>query len=314
MNLRYLKKELEFSESVGIVYGMVGQYLVTFSLKRKSVELFIDAKIDPADTVAVDRLRAFIQNNAVGYHITASSLSNTGISMTLSGKDQEVMMELVNILINELRLLKISGATHCSNCGEPIEGKQQMVKIGSHAHVCDSPCAERIMGSDKAKAARVKIVKRGLPGFFGALIFSGLAAALYFFLGIKSLPCYYAAVLIPVAADLGFFLFGGKRGWAKMTACALLPLFFFALAVFGLLLYPAYAQWTADGYLFTFAEFINTTLNALKTSTVLAEGFNRQLLFGGICLTIGYVAALPSAYARPIPYFALLKPRGRGKS
>lgn len=315
MNLRHLKKELELSESVGILYGTIEHYLVTFSLKPKSVELFIDAKIDPADTVAVDQLRTFIQSNATGYHVTASSLSNTGISITLTEKDQEVIIELLHLLINELKMLKINGANYCSNCGELIENESKMVKIGSHAHICDDQCADRIMTSDKAKAARVKVVKRGLPGFLGALIFTAAAAALYYFLGIKALPCYYAAVLIPIAADLGFFLFGGKRGWAKLTSCTLLPLLFFFVAIWGLFIYSVHVQWTADGYVFTFAELITTALENLKASPTLAEGFySRQLLFGGICMAVGYVATLPTAYTRPAPYFSLLKSRGDGKN
>lgn len=315
LSLKHLKKELDLIEGFGIYYAVFETYVVTFADKNKETDIFVDAKVDPSDTDAVNRLRTFIQNNANGYKITASSLSNTGVSMTVSEKDQDVVLELFYLLINQLKILKIKGSDYCANCGELIDGRRETVKIGNHAHSCDVECAERIMSSDKAKAAKTKVAKRGLPGFLGALLFTIIGTVPYFILGYNGFPCSYAAVLIPLMCGAGFFLFGGKRGWAKFLSCLLLPLFFYCLGAFALLGYSIYNVWWNLGYVFTISEIISAILNNLKDNDMLREGFVfRQLLFGGVFLLIGYVFTLPNAYSKPEPYFALLKDKSYGKN
>jgi len=308
LNLKYLRKELDFTEAAGVVYGCYENYIVTFSLKNKEVEVFVDAKVDPSDTEVVERLRAFIQNNANGYKITASSLSNTGVSMTVRVRDQEVILELFYLLINQLKVLKVSGADRCANCGEEIPDKRKLVKIGAHVHACDAECATRIMSSDKAKAARTKVSKRGFPGFIGALLFSLVAAIPYFLLGYHGMTCHYAAILIPIACGVGFFLFGGKRGWAKLVTCILLPVLVFAAAAVVTLGYTYYRLLLSQGYVVSIIEISDQIIEAVSPNAELfTVMIQRQLLFGAIFLAIGWLFTVPTAYQRPDPYFALLK-------
>jgi hypothetical protein len=308
LTLKYLKKELDLKESFGVVYGMFDNYLATFSHKNKEIEIFVDAKVDPSDGEAVGRLRTFIQNNAAGYKITASSLSNTGISITVGIKDQDLVSEFFYLLINQLKILKIRGADYCANCGGAIKGGRKIVKIGSHSHSCDEDCAEKIMSSKRATAARTKVSRHGFPGFLGALIFCLIGSAPYFYLGYNGYSCAYAAFLIPLAAALGFFLFGGRRGWAKLLTCALVPAAVFLAVSCVLLGYSVYSFWFDAGYVFTVPELASAVLDGLSADGALRDGFIfNQLLTGVFFLLAGYVFTLPTAFARPDPYFAILK-------
>ena len=308
LSLKHLKKELDLNESANIYYGLFENYIVSFSGKNKETEVFVDAKIDPAETETVDRLRKFIQNNANGYKITASSLSNTGVSMTVDLKDQDVVLELFYLLINQLKILKVKGTGYCANCGNAIDSGRKIVKIGNHAHTCDEDCAERIMSSDKAKATKTKVAKRGVPGFFGALLFALIGCVPYFVLGSNGMVCSYAAFLIPVMAGFGFFLFGGKRSFVKLFTCIFVPLILYALTAFGAMGYALYNRWWDAGFVFTVSDIIAAIIDGLKANDAFVEGFfYRHILFGGVFLLAGYVFTLPTAFARPEPYFAILK-------
>jgi len=305
--LKSLKKELDLKSAYGLAYGLVDNYLVTFTQIKNEITIFVDAKVDPEDQTVVEKMRHFIQSSASSYKIVESSLSNTGISLTVSDTDQDLVIELFYLLINQLRLFRIPGADCCSNCGMPISDRR-IVKIGSHVHACDYECSMRILSSDRAKSVQKPATSQAVSGFIGALIFSVLGAIPYILLGYNGIPCFFAAVIIPIAAGLGFTLFNGKKGIAKLIFCFILPLAAFASACIGLLANSVYVAWWDNGYVFTVNEVISAVFASIKTSEYIkAEFVMRQLLFGGIFLAIGYIFTLPNAYARPVPYITVIK-------
>lgn len=306
--LTYLKRELDLKEGAGIVYGISDNYLATFVSKKKEIEIFIDAKVDASDTEAVERLREFIQKNATGYKITASSLTRTGISITVGEHDQEIVLELYYLLINQLKVLKIPGTGYCSNCGQKIPGARQIVKINNHVHACDQRCAQRIMESDKGKAMAKKKSTRAPLGMLGAFLFSALGTIPYLYLGYKGFPCWYAAILIPIFCWLGYFIFGGKPSILKVFTCILFPILFFAAASLGLLGNAVYTIWMQGGLVFSTNDVITAVIDALKgNATIQTEFINKQLIYGGIFVLIGYIFTLPHSYGKSQPEFAILK-------
>lgn len=305
--LRQIKKELGFTEGPGLIYGYYSDYLVTFSQMDKELELFVDAELDESDEEMLDKLRLFLKANAPAYNLTGSSFSNTGISVRVSTKESEALLEFFFIFMNQLKLLHVPGAAYCANCGGEIGDDHVLLKIGSHVHTCDEPCAQKIVSSGKAKAAG-KTSKRVLPGILGALLIGLLGAVPYIFLGYKGYTCAPAAFLIPLAVAFGFYLFGGKPGMGKLLTCILLPLVLFAVAAAGLLGLSVYQDWALNGYVFTMGELIEAIRTTFLGNEAFREAFlYRQVLFGGIFLLAGYVFTLPTAYAKPDPYFMTLK-------
>lgn len=308
LSLGFLKRELDFSESAGVVYGNLDDYIATFSLKAKEIEIFIDAKVDPSNNEVVDKLRTFIQSYANTFKITASSLSSTGVSITVGERDQEGVLELFYHLLNQLKFLKVEGNGICANCGDAIQGKRHLVKIGTHVHACDEVCADRIMSSEKAAVAKTKVKKRGFPAFLGSILFSIIGILPYLVLGYYGLPCYFAAFAIPISCAVGFFLFGGKRGWVKLLTCLVLPVLFFGAAVIGALGYSIYDQWLQAGYYIEVQYVWDAMLAHFHPLTGdLFSTLYDQLMYGGIFVLLGYLFTLPTAYARADPYFAILK-------
>lgn len=306
-SLKHIKKELGFSEGPGLIYGYYDDYMVSFSMLDKEIELFVDAALDENDQDTLNRLRTFLKSNAASYDLTGTSFSPTGISVRAGEKKYEPLLEFFFIFMNQLKLLRIAGKGVCANCGLPIGDNGVLLKIGHHAHTCDDACAQRILTSGKAKAAE-KTKKRVFAGTLGAILVGLLGAILYFILGLLGYTCAPAAFLIPLAAALGFYAFGGRPCVGKAVVCFVVPLIVFALVCLVLLGYSVYTAWTAGGYVFTFSELFDSLIGVLRDSAEFREQFlNRQVLFGGIFLLAGFVFTLPTAFAKREPYFMILK-------
>lgn len=311
-SLKHIKKELEFSEAPGLVYGYYGDYMVSFSLLDREIELFVDAALDENDSDALGKLRTFLKGNAAAYELTGTSFSPTGISVRTLEKNYEALLEFFFIFMNQLKLLHVAGREVCANCGEKIRGDGVVLKIGNHAHTCDETCAQKIMEGGKAKTqARSK--GRALPGVIGAGVVGLLGAVPYFVLGTLGLPCAPAAFLMPLAAAFGFYAFGGRPGTGKVITCILVPIVVYLLACFALLGFVVYSDWSNSGFVFSFKELFDTIRRTFADSAEFREQFfNRQMLFGGLFLLVGYVFTIPTAFTKREPYFMLLKDTDNG--
>lgn len=305
--LRYIKKELGFAEGPGLIYGYYGNYMVSFSTEDKEIELFVDAELDENDEETLEKLRTFLKGNAHAYNLTGTAFSPTGISVRTEEKNYEGLLEFFYIFMNQLKLLRVPGADLCSNCGAPLINEHVILKIGNHAHTCDDDCAQKILSSGKAKAAN-KTNKRVFLGTVGAILISLLSTALYIYLGYAGYPAAPAAFLIPLAATFGFYMFGGKQGVGKLIVCFIVPLIVFAVAALTTMGLTVFQSWSAEGYVFSIKELLSAISSVLKDNELFREQFlYRQVLFGGIFLLAGFVFTLPTAYAKPAPYFAILK-------
>ncbi len=305
--LKAIRKELGLQDGPGLIYGYFEKYLISINQKDKQFELFVDAEIDENDRTVIETLRDFIKTNASSYGIKNSSLSNTGLSLIISDKKGDELVEFFYLLVNQMKMLHIAGSEYCSNCGAPLGDDSVILKIGAHAHTTDRSCANKIVESKKAKYVN-KPKARVFLGFVGALLVGIIGTLPYLYLGYKDYPCFFAAFLIPLFCFFGYGLFGGKPSIGKIIICLLMPVLLFAAASAGLLGYSVFTQWYDAGYVFTIKDLLTTVWQNLLTSSALRETFiYRQVLFGGIFVLAGYVFTLPTCYKRPIPYFCILK-------
>ena len=295
--LGIFKKELELSRDGDIVYGRCGDYIVTFSEQNREVELFVDARLGRVDSGAIDELKAFVQASAAGYKLVSFSMTSTGASVVVAKKNASLLLEFSALLISQLKTLGIPGAGICSNCGQPM-GSYNIVRIANHAHACDSECASRLLaGASRQQPVYVR-QQGSFLGFMGALLFVLLSAAAYAYLALNSYFCAWVAVIMPIAASLGYALFGGKPCAGKGTSVLLLPLLFFSGAAFFVLLYSVYLHWIDLGYVFSLRELISLVSKNLTAPVLKSEYLYKQVAEGFVFLLIGYIFSLPQAFSK----------------
>lgn len=296
--LKKIAKKLDLTLSDDLAFGTYSGYTVTFAQSEKELELFVDARLSSADQESIEALKRFVQNQSASFGLKSFSMAATGASVTAGKKDGALLLDFFPLFLKRLRELDIPGDAVCSNCGQPMPPARRYVRISNHAHSCDPVCADKLLAKPAASKKSVARPKGSFLGFVGGLVGCALSAALYFWLGSSGYSCAWAVVLFPILTYYGYKLFGGKASVGRGVTVIVLPLLAYALAAGALLCSLVFAQWHAGGYVFTLAELIQNIRGVLSQSGPTGQSILRQLYAGSVFLLIGYIYALPTAFAK----------------
>ena len=296
--LKKIAKKLELTLSDDIAFGTRSGYTVTFARSEKELELYVDARLGSADAAVIETLKRFVQTQSASFGLKSFSMAATGASVSVSQRDSELLLDFFPLFLKRLRELGIPGDAVCSNCGAPMDAGRRYVRISNHAHSCDPVCAQKLLSKPAASKKSVSRPKGSVLGFVGGLLGCVLTAALYFWLGGTGRYSAWAVALFPVLTYYGYKFFGGKGSVGRGVTVILLPLLAFALTAGALLCYLVFVQWHAGGYVFTLGELIQNVRAVLAQTGGAGRDILRQLYAGGVFLLIGYIYALPTAFAK----------------
>ncbi len=305
--LRKAARDLGMKYKYGLCYGRVDGYVVSLAPAAGKPELFIDARAATLNAEKAAALRAGLTALGDTYGAKDVSLAKTGVSVLLSHDKAHCadFTEFLYQLINQLKIAGVAGADRCSNCGKEIAAGC-IVKAGAHAHACGGECVDKIVGVKRKIKDKTK--KRVFSGFWGALFGGVVGLAPWMWLNYAGYYALPALFLVPLAASLGYRIFGGRPCAAKAAVVSLLSLLLYAAGGFLMLCYSVYADWWNSGYTFSRAEVVDAALAALKApSEAMLAFFKTNVAVGAIFLLIGLVFVVPGALKSGAPYTAVLE-------
>lgn len=304
-------RELGFKNKYGVLYGTADGYVVSLADTGKRAELFIDARVAQLPAERAQSLRDGAEEVTASYGADGVNIGKTGLCVTLPADKKRGgdFSEFLYSLINQLKIAGAAGAAVCSNCGKDAEG--DVVKVGTRAHSCCAACAQRIVANHRRMKDKSK--KHPFAGFFGALFASvvGLAPWVYLnYAGYYALPALF---LVPLAASLGYRIFGGKPCAAKAVIVTLLSLLAYAAGCLLMLCWSVYSNWWNSGYTFSRAEVFDAVAAALRAPDAAMLAFLKtNAAMGLVFIALGLLFVLPGALRSKVRYAAMLTEANHG--
>lgn len=168
------------------LYGVYGGYLVTLYDEGSRRTFFINYYLDPnaeeEDSVRLLEISESLKSAFSGLSVSNYAVESDGLSCTVSGTLDDFLALLDRVL--EMLVEKgVTGATHCSCCGNKI-GKRPPKKLNDrrrHFLLCEHCALDKLEASSKAPAeggASSKPKRTGM-GILGAVVGGLIGILLY---------------------------------------------------------------------------------------------------------------------------------------
>lgn len=170
------------------LYGIYGGYLVTLydtgSQKTFFINYYMNADgEDGDDSVRLLEISEALKSAVSGVSVSNYSIENDGLSCTVNGTLDE-FLALLDRVLEMLEEKQVTGATHCSCCGNRL-GKRypkKLIKQRQNYLLCEHCALDMLESASKAPADGANALpKRTGLGVLGAVV-GGLAGCLLYLL------------------------------------------------------------------------------------------------------------------------------------
>lgn len=247
--LKTFAAEKGLKVSNGVAYGIYRGFMLSMQEGNgwKSVAFAVRFPEEAALQAAV----GFLNDKAVKkqYRISGCEAALSCVSVTFSDNPGTMkrICEFIEVFCDKLVALGGVGATHCSSCGQPLDGSAAVPALmNGTVFYMHSGCLER----DAAELLQTKeeISQKGniATGVLGALLGAVIGAipwAIAYYFG------WFVAILgllIGIAAKKGYELLQGKECKAKGVVIILATVFGVFLGESAAIIYAIYSMWLAD--------------------------------------------------------------------
>lgn len=217
----YLKKFAEekgFKISHGVVYGVVGGYMCTFSTNVSTKYLSVSCAV-PDDLFPVLQAKFNSPEMKPQFGVTGVDIKRESITFSffdwVTATTMKKYRAFLDVLPGLLCECGIAGDGFCTACGRPIAPDEQsnIVLINGTAHRIHSDCSVSLSQREQAEKAERKAADkhlgRGIAGaLVGALVGSLPAAVSGIFISFNISSLGY--LLTGIAARKGYELAGGR--------------------------------------------------------------------------------------------------------
>lgn len=178
------------------MYGLYGGYLTTLYDSGNNKTVFINYYLHLADnedeSVRLLELSESLKTVAGELPVTDYSVHIDGLSCTVNCQINS-FLELVDRLIEMLSEQEITGATHCSCCGNKI-GKRFPKKVFANKHnylLCEFCALEKLEANSKeSENNQNDVPKKTVLGIFGAVLGGVIGILLYFLIYYFVVPLF----------------------------------------------------------------------------------------------------------------------------
>lgn len=274
LRLKSFMKELGFKASGDMIFGIYEGYLVSVTDQDGSASLFFDITLGEAADIEREKIREVIEESAQQYSILRAEVKNTGIFVVFDSSSSSFnkLKEFFYYLIQQLSLLKIPGASVCTNCGEAISSIN-IVCINGRLHTCDKECATKLVETAREKLPRKKEKLHFLSGMLGALLGALLGVLPFTVISRINIFALWTGLIIGLFSKGGYELFGGKNCVGKSIVLPLFSLISSAISVFLSYCYSLFSIWDSQGIVISFQEIALKIFGTLQSSPEMQRAF-----------------------------------------